>query len=253
MSALITRNSPAATGPAELGYGDGDEETTVSFGENSENKYITTYFRHDFTITDASDFYKLVVGYVRDDGCAIYLNGTRVVLDNLAPDASATEGALLNPGRTGEGVWNEAEIPTSLLEEGTNVLAIEVHQDDGRSSDISMNAYLLGKRTLSAGVTANDTDPENDRLVAELLSGPQNGTIDFNPNGTFLYIPEVNYEGSDTFTYRVTDGEFFTPAATVNLNIISGPNDFPETTPETYSAVEDSPLVVAGPLGVLQN
>jgi len=242
-----------ATGPAELGYGDGDEETTVSFGENSENKYITTYFRHDFTITDASDFYKLVVGYVRDDGCAIYLNGTRVVLDNLAPDASATEGALLNPGRTGEGVWNEAEIPTSLLEEGTNVLAIEVHQDDGRSSDISMNAYLLGKRTLAAGVTANDTDPENDRLVAELLSGPQNGTIDFNPNGTFLYIPEVNYEGSDTFTYRVTDGEFFTPAATVNLNIISGPNDFPETTPETYSAVEDNPLVVAGPLGVLQN
>ena len=57
-----------ATGPAELGYGYGDEETTVSFGENSENKYITTYFRHDFTITDASDFYKLVVGYVRDDG-----------------------------------------------------------------------------------------------------------------------------------------------------------------------------------------
>ena len=242
-----------ATGPAELGYGDGDEETTISFGQNPDNKYITTYFRHDFTITDASDFYKLIVGYVRDDGCAIYLNGTRVVLDNLDPDASATEVALLNPGRTGEGVWNEAEIPTNLLKKGKNVLAIEVHQDDGRSSDISMNAYLLGKRIRIAGVTGNDTDPENDSLIAELLSGPQNGTIDFNPNGTFLYIPEVNYEGSDTFTYRVTDGEFFTPAATVNLNIISGPNDFPETNPETYSAVEDNPLFVARPLGVLQN
>ena len=246
-------DSSWATGPAELGYGDGDEETTVSFGENSDNKYITTYFRHNFTITDASDFYKLIVGYVRDDGCAIYLNGTRVVLDNLDPDASATEVALLNPGRTGEGVWNEAEIPASLLEEGNNVLAIEIHQNDGRSSDISMNAYLLGKRILAAGVTANDTDPENDRLVAELLSGPKNGTIDFNSNGTFLYIPGVNYEGSDTFTYRITDGEFFTPAATVNLNIISGPNDFPETTADTYSAIEDNPLVVARPLGVLQN
>ena len=195
----------------------------------------------------------MIVGYVRDDGCAIYLNGTRVVLDNLDPDASATEVALLNPGRTGEGVWNEAEIPASLLEEGNNVLAIEIHQNDGRSSDISMNAYLLGKRILAAGVTANDTDPENDRLVAELLSGPKNGTIDFNSNGTFLYIPGVNYEGSDTFTYRITDGEFFTPAATVNLNIISGPNDFPETTADTYSAIEDNPLVVARPLGVLQN
>lgn len=246
-------DSSWATGPAELGYGDGDEETTVSFGENSDNKHITTYFRHDFTVTDASDFYKLIIGYIRDDGCAIYLNGTRVVLDNLDPNASATEGALLNPGRTGERIWSEAEIPTNLLEEGNNVLAIEVHQDDGRSSDISMNAYLLGKRMLAAGVTANDTDPENDRLIAELLSGPENGTIDFHPNGTFLYIPGVNYEGPDTFTYRVTDGEFFTPAATVNLNIISGPNDFPETTPDTYSAVEDKPLVVARPLGVLQN
>ena len=246
-------DSTWATGPAELGYGDGDEKTTVSFGDNSDNKHITTYFRHRFTVTDPSDFYKLIIGYIRDDGCAIYLNGTRVVLDNLNPNASATEVALLNPGRTGERIWNEVEIPTSLLKEGNNVLAIEIHQDAGSSSDISMNAYLVGERMLVAGVTANDTDPENDRLFAELLSEPRYGTLDFKPNGAFLYIPGVNYEGLDTFTYRITDGEFFTSAATVNLNIISGPNDFPETTTDTYSAIEDKPLVIARTLGVLQN
>lgn len=242
-----------ASGPAELGYGDGDEATTVSFGDNSNNKHITTYFRHTFTVTEAADFDKLVIGYVRDDGCAIYLNGTRVVLDNLDPEAPAEAPALLNPGRTAEGIWNEVEVPANLLTEGNNVLAVEVHQDDPGSSDISMNAYLVGKRALAAGITANDTDPENDRLVAELLSGPQNGSLDFNPDGTFLYIPAVNYEGSDRFTYRVTDGEFFSPSATVTLNMLSGPNDFPETSSDSYSAVEDTPLIIASALGVLRN
>ena len=246
-------DSSWSTGPAELGYGDGDEETIVSFGDDSGNKHITTYFRHNFTVTDASDVDKLLVGYIRDDGCAIYLNGTRVALDNLDPDASASSPALLNPGRTTEGIWSEVEIPASLLEEGNNILAIEVHQDDGNSSDISMNAYLAGKRALVAGITVNDTDPENDRLVAELLSGPQNGTLDFNTDGTFLYLPSVNYEGTDSFTYRVTDGEFFSQAATVQLNMASGPNDFPETSSDTYSAVEDTPFIVTSAFGVLRN
>ncbi|MEN8785645.1 MAG: Ig-like domain-containing protein [Akkermansiaceae bacterium] len=246
-------DSAWATGPAELGYGEGDEETTVSFGDNSNNKHITTYFRHNFTVTDASDFDELFVGYIRDDGCAIYLNGTLVALDNLDPDASAETPALLNPGRTAEGIWNEVKIPATLLTEGTNILAIEIHQDDENSSDISMNAYLVGKRALVAGITANDTDPENDRLVAQLLTGPQNGTLDFNSDGTFLYLPAVNYEGTDSFIYRVTDGEFFSPPATVNLNMLSGPNDFPVTTSDTYSAVEDTPLSTPTASGILRN
>ena len=42
------------TGTAELGYGDGDEYTVVSFGPDPNNKYITTYFRHAFNVVDAS-------------------------------------------------------------------------------------------------------------------------------------------------------------------------------------------------------
>ena len=44
-------DSTWASGPAELGYGDGDEATTVSYGPSSSNKYITTYFRRTFTVT----------------------------------------------------------------------------------------------------------------------------------------------------------------------------------------------------------
>src|SRR4030042_1924334 len=43
-------------GPAQLGYGDNDEATVVSYGPSSSNRYPTTYFRHVFNVDDASDF-----------------------------------------------------------------------------------------------------------------------------------------------------------------------------------------------------
>ena len=43
-------DSAWAAGKAELGYGEGDEKTTVSFGDNSSAKHVTTYFRHAFTV-----------------------------------------------------------------------------------------------------------------------------------------------------------------------------------------------------------
>jgi hypothetical protein len=64
-----------ASGSAELGYGDGDENTTVSYGPNSSNKYITTYFRHAFTVSNPAQYSSLYLEWMRDDGIVIYLNG----------------------------------------------------------------------------------------------------------------------------------------------------------------------------------
>ena len=61
------------TGPAELGYGDGDEATVVSFGPDVANKYISTYFRHTFNIADASSVAGLTLRLLRDDGAVVYL------------------------------------------------------------------------------------------------------------------------------------------------------------------------------------
>ncbi|YCM44110.1 Ig-like domain-containing protein [Verrucomicrobiaceae bacterium 227] len=241
------------TGPAELGYGDGDEATEVSFGDSSNDKHLTTYFRHSFSVIDADQFATLVVGLIRDDGAAVYLNGTLIALDNLDSGASFATPANLNPGRTQEGTWSEFSVPANLLLEGRNVLAVEVHQDSDQSSDISMNLYLLGKRVANAGVLANDTDPENDTLTAELLTGPQHGTLAFNTDGTFLYTPEANYEGPDSFTYRAKDAEFDSAPATVSLTMTKGANDFPVTMPDLYLATEDTPLTVPTGSGLLAN
>ena len=41
-------------GTAQLGYGDGDEATQVSYGPDPYAKYVTTYFRYKFNVTDPS-------------------------------------------------------------------------------------------------------------------------------------------------------------------------------------------------------
>ena len=77
-----------ASGNAQLGYGDGDEATVVSYGPNASNKYITTYFRKTITIADASILTSISGNVKRDDGIAIYVNGTEVYRNNLAAGAA---------------------------------------------------------------------------------------------------------------------------------------------------------------------
>ena len=69
-------------GPAELGYGDGDEATIVSFGADPLNKPITTYFRRVFFVPDAQ-FAGLELRSLRDDGVVVYLNGTEIMRSNM--------------------------------------------------------------------------------------------------------------------------------------------------------------------------
>jgi Big-like domain-containing protein len=70
-----------------------------------------------------------------------------------------------------------------------------------------------------SGVLSNDTDPNNDPLTAIKVSGPTNGTLSLNANGSFTYTPAANYNGPDSFTYQASDGTFTSNVATVNLTV----------------------------------
>jgi PKD repeat protein len=55
------------------------------------------------------------------------------------------------------------------------------------------------------GVLGNDTDPENDPLTAQLVTGPTQGLVEFHPDGSFTYFPGT-VAGQDSFTYSASDG-----------------------------------------------
>jgi hypothetical protein len=145
-------DSAWAQGLAQLGYGDGDEATVVSYGPNADNKYITTYFRHTFTVNNPSLFTQLNFHLLRDDGAAIYLNGQEVVRSNLpAGDITFQTLPPLTMNLVIENVFHAYQADASALVAGTNVLAVEVHQSSGFSSDMGFDLILTG---ITAGYEA---------------------------------------------------------------------------------------------------
>lgn len=138
-------DSAWASGPAPLGYGPLENyvTTTVGYGPDSNNKYITTYFRRHFEVENIERIVSLLLSLWIDDGAVVYLNGVELVRE-LMP---AGEISYLTPSSTYVAAWpswTHYPLPVDALQEGTNVLAVEVHQTAGTSSDVAFDLRLLG-------------------------------------------------------------------------------------------------------------
>ncbi|MCX6854026.1 MAG: chitobiase/beta-hexosaminidase C-terminal domain-containing protein, partial [Verrucomicrobia bacterium] len=139
------------SGPAELGYGDGDEATAVPFVDADPRaggiqKNATTYFRTKFTVADPAAVSAAELKVKYDDAVIVYLNGLEVmrspnIASNPAHDSYASAGA------PDENAFFTFSIDPALLIPGENTIAAEVHQADAGSSDVSFNATLQLVRT----------------------------------------------------------------------------------------------------------
>jgi hypothetical protein len=145
-------------GRAELGYGDGDETTVLSFGPNANNKHPAVYFRQAFVLPNAAAVTELVFELVRDDGAVVYLNGQELLRDNL-PAGAITHStlALTAVGGADESQFFSFVVPPTHLVTGTNLLAVEVHQANANSTDLSFNLAVHARtQAAAAGVTVPD-------------------------------------------------------------------------------------------------
>ena len=139
-----------ASGAAQLGYGDGDEATVVGFGPDPNNRYVTTYFRRSFTVPDASLYTSLNLRLLRDDGAVVYLNGTEVFRSNMpAGNIIYTTLASAAIGGADESTFYPTSVSPSLLVNGTNVIAVEIHQSGVMSTDISFDLDFVGSDTVT--------------------------------------------------------------------------------------------------------
>lgn len=138
-----------SAGPAELGYAD-SPVTTVYFGPNSSAKFITTHFRRHFTVTNAGQITGLAVRIKRDDGAIVYINGQEAARSNMTDGITYGYNTVGPNGVSGadeETFFTHAGLPVSLLVEGDNVIAVEVHQNAGTSSDLTFDLELTATRT----------------------------------------------------------------------------------------------------------
>lgn len=143
-------DSSWVSGASELGYGD-SQATTVGYGPDSNNKYPTTYFRKTFNVTDHTLFNDLALEAIRDDGMVVYLNGVEVWKDNMSTTFDYSTFATATVGGSGETTWLTKTIGSNLVT-GNNTIAVEIHQRNGTSSDISFDFKLTGYAAIPAAV-----------------------------------------------------------------------------------------------------
>ncbi|HXK36353.1 MAG TPA: metallophosphoesterase, partial [Candidatus Paceibacterota bacterium] len=222
------------SGAAQLGYSydppENDEATFLGFGGNPNDKYITTYFRHTFNVDKTSNHLDLLsLSLVRDDGAIVYLNGIEVKRTNMPTTGTIGWSSLASGGVGGteESTWREPlALDPSLLVQGSNVLAVEIHQRSATSSDISLDLEL---KAFGSKITTNAFDPEVGLLEVYGTTGDDeialsvNGSDHVTLNGQELSGPvdaddvtEIKvygYAGNDTIDLSGVDDADFTALA----------------------------------------
>ncbi len=129
-------DSSWGSGPGQLGFGDFPTDETTNIGPKVNGRY-TAYFRHKFNISNVSELTALKITLIHDDGAVVYINDQEVgriymptgSISYITP--ANVEGENTNTVFSG--------ISPSVLLEGDNILAVEVHQNVSNSPDLSFD------------------------------------------------------------------------------------------------------------------
>lgn len=105
---------------------------------------------------------------------------------------------------------------------------------------------------VSQGVLQNDINMERDALAAVLVGDVSNGALNLKSDGSFIYVPNAGFIGTDTFGYKVSDGTTESNNAIVNISINAG-NSPPLAFADTYNIDEDQTRTFSIIEGVLHN
>ena len=139
--------------------------------------------------------------------------------------------------------------------EGTTVaISVEAANDAPVSA---ADAYVTSEDAVltvdaTGGVLANDTDADADALTASVVDEPSHGIVTLAEDGSFVYTPEADFSGEDSFTYLASDGEANGELTVVTVTV-EAVNDAPQSAADAYSTSKDDSLTVDASEGVLAN
>lgn len=147
---LAFDDSGWSQGAGGIGYGDADDGTTLDV---TGIQVMSVFLRKKFTVVDKSKIESAILSVDYDDGFIAYLNGTEIARANMdgrgdfpvynTPSNGFGDEALVNPLP----FQIDDETVQSLLIQGENVLAVQVHNENASSSDLTSNVYF------SVGIT----------------------------------------------------------------------------------------------------
>jgi VCBS repeat-containing protein len=238
-----------------------NDDTSVSFGYTVTDGSLTAAGTANLDITpvnDAPTTTPVTLAPMAEDSGARIITQAELLAnanDVDGPSLTATglsiasgSGSLVD---NGDGTWSY----TPALNDDTSV-SFDYTVTDGsltaagtasmditpvNDAPVANNDSASGNEDtpITGNVLGNDADVENDALAAILVSGPANGSLTLNTDGSFNYTPNANFNGTDSFTYKANDGALDSNVATVTLTV-NPVNDAPTASDTTINATEDT-------------
>ncbi len=217
-SELTYNDSVWPAGPAIFGFAGGAPTNPVStltrrYISGSSGPIVnTTYFRKKFTLSSIDQAPNLSASLLCDDGAVLYINGVEALRYNMPNDA-VTYSTLATPGVSGtnQTTYVTQVLDPSLLRAGENLVAVEIHQVNGTSSDLyfdfdlktqgaaatnanlyianftAIGSHAVGARSLSA------TNWSEFAPIAFTATSASTGTPEEAPDYSVLRISKVMY------------------------------------------------------------
>ena len=227
---LITLNEEApATGITfeSLGY---SASTNSSFTENFTSPYAEVAGRLDLHFQAIYQCRLIVL-----------INGAQVYMYQYYDIGVQCDHINLPTGVVDQGVNTlqlkfENNGPATVFEDSLVTLSRPpVAADDAYNTDVNTPLNIS-----APGVLSNDTDADGDTLTAILASTVSHGTLTLNADGSFSYTPSARFNGTDSFTYKASDGVAQSNAATVTIMVTEVPPSQPSNVSPVNGATDVS-------------
>jgi hypothetical protein len=251
-------DSTWSSGTAPLGEGDAHITTSINTGTSTARH--TVYFRKTFTVPNAASVAHLRLNILRDDGVVVYLNGTEVARDNITSGTVAHNDLAPNntEGAAESAYWTSNALPLASLVNGTNTIAVQVHNRSLTSSDLGFDLEIVTYETPNGAPAVALTAPVNG---ARYLAGA-NLTLAANASDTDGTITKVEFfEGATKLGEATSDPYTFNwsavSAGTYSLTAVATDNRGGSTTsapvsisilPTTWTLIEDFTGLNTAPL-----
>ncbi|WP_394775345.1 tandem-95 repeat protein, partial [Flavobacterium sp.] len=167
-------------------------------------------------------------------------------IGNLANGASSTLTIIAKVNATGS-YLNTATITSDLYDPTTANNSGSVTPTINHAPVATADNYTVAEggtlNSAAPGVLTNDSDIDGDAITAILVTGPTNGTLTLNANGSFVYTHNGSETLSDSFTYKVNDGRLDGNTVTISITV-TPVNDNPVALNDTATTNEDTAITI---------
>tara|TARA_B100000609_G_scaffold194639_1_gene187497 strand:+ start:19588 stop:22137 length:2550 start_codon:yes stop_codon:yes gene_type:complete len=249
-TALSYDDSSWKAGPAQLGYGEGDEKTKL---KDALPNYKGAYFRKTFTLTETIT--KATLDVLFDDGFVVWINGKRIHSVN-AKDGDAYDKWASATSKNNERITYPIPLTNHPFVQGKNIVAVLVKQRSALSSDLSFDLQLtlevqqatptfapIGNKQIQEEQTltfkVNATHPQNKPLTYSTSQLPSGATFVASTQ-QFTWTPQRGQSGVYKVTFTATDPSGLSGQEAIDISVTPAPPQ--EPTPSKDASTPDVQL-----------